>query len=79
MKRCRRSAGAKFDDAVTVRADSDKLVGQPANFVGIDNFVKILDSSIFTRAAFNTILFTALATVSRERGYCSKLSVSMKW
>ena len=42
---------------------SDKLVGQEASFIGLENFSRILQSQIFTRAAWNTILFTAVATV----------------
>ena len=42
---------------------SNKLVGREAEFIGFSNFAKILDSQIFTRTAWNTILFTASATV----------------
>ncbi|MEE8554339.1 MAG: hypothetical protein V3T00_00670 [bacterium] len=39
---------------------SDKLVGQEASYIGVENFSRILQSQIFTRAAWNTILFTAV-------------------
>ncbi len=42
---------------------SDKLVGQEASYIGVENFSRILQSQIFTSAAWNTILFTAVATV----------------
>jgi len=42
---------------------TDKLVGQPATFVGLENFVTLLDSQIFRRAAQNTVVYTVAATV----------------
>jgi len=42
---------------------TDKLVGQPASFVGLENFVTLLDSQIFRRAAQNTVVYTVAATV----------------
>lgn len=44
-------------------AMTDKLVGQPANFIGLDNFYKLFDSEIFTRTIQNTFVFTLTATV----------------
>ncbi len=42
---------------------TDKLVGKPGNFIWFENFHQIFRSSIFWQAAWNTILFTASATV----------------
>lgn len=44
-------------------AMTDKLVGQPANFIGLDNFYKLFDSEIFRRTIQNTFVFTITATV----------------
>jgi len=41
---------------------TDKVVGEPGNFVGLANFVKLLDSDIFRTAAWNTVFFTITAT-----------------
>ena len=41
---------------------TDKVVGQPGNFVGLANFVKLLGSDIFRTAAWNTVFFTVVAT-----------------
>jgi multiple sugar transport system permease protein len=38
-------------------------VGNPGIFVGLANFVKIWNDSIFQRAAWNTTVYTAIATV----------------
>lgn len=42
---------------------TDKLVGRPANFIGLQNFRHLFESSIFWRAAWNTVLFTFAATL----------------
>ncbi len=42
---------------------SDTVVGREGNFVGLDNFVKLWNDGIFRRAAQNTVLYTAAATV----------------
>lgn len=42
---------------------TDKLVGNPGEFVGLANYAKQLNSEIFRQTAFNTVLFTAVATV----------------
>jgi multiple sugar transport system permease protein len=42
---------------------TDKLVGQPATFVGLENFRTLLDSQIFRRTVVNTVVYTAAATV----------------
>jgi multiple sugar transport system permease protein len=40
-------------------------VGVPGVFVGLKNFVKIWNDSIFQRAAYNTLVYTAIATVGK--------------
>ena len=49
---------------------SDTVVGREGEFVGLQNFVKLWNDSIFRRAAQNTVFYTAAATVL-------KLSVGM--
>jgi multiple sugar transport system permease protein len=39
------------------------LVGEPPTFVGLQNFVRNADSTIFTRTVQNTFIYTAAATV----------------
>ena len=46
----------------TWMALTDKVVGQPGNFIGLANFAKLLDSDIFRTAAWNTVFFTVVAT-----------------
>ena len=40
---------------------TDKVVGKPASFVGLDNFTRQLNSPIFLEAVGNTFLYTAVA------------------
>src|SRR5215470_12036370 len=40
-------------------------VGVPGVFVGIKNFAKVWNDSIFQRAAYNTFVYTAVATVGK--------------
>jgi multiple sugar transport system permease protein len=40
-------------------------VGVPGAFVGLKNFAKVWDDSIFQRAAYNTFVYTAIATVGK--------------
>jgi multiple sugar transport system permease protein len=40
-------------------------VGVPGEFVGFKNFVKIWNDSIFQRAAYNTFVYTGIATVGK--------------
>jgi multiple sugar transport system permease protein len=40
-------------------------VGVPGSFVGIDNFIKIWNDGIFRRAAYNTFVYTGVATVGK--------------
>ena len=42
---------------------TDKLVGQPGKFIGLDNFRHMMKSEIFARSAWNTVMFTFAATV----------------
>ncbi len=42
---------------------TDKLVGQVANFVGLKNYLKSLESTIFWQTAWNTFFFTTVATI----------------
>jgi multiple sugar transport system permease protein len=45
---------------------TDKLVGKPGSFIGLDNFRNILQSEIFIRSAWNTFIFTFTATVFKS-------------
>ncbi len=49
---------------------TDTVVGREGSFVGIQNFAKLWNDSIFRRAAQNTVFYTAAATVM-------KLSIGM--
>ena len=40
-------------------------VGNPGQFLGVGNYVKIWNDSIFQRAAYNTFVYTAIATVGK--------------
>ena len=40
-------------------------VGNPGPFVGVRNFVKIWNDSIFQRASYNTFIYTGVATVGK--------------
>lgn len=40
-------------------------VGNPGLFVGVKNFVKIWNDSIFQQAAYNTFIYTGIATVGK--------------
>jgi multiple sugar transport system permease protein len=42
---------------------TDKLVGDPGQFVGLQNFFKNFRSQIFWQSAWNTFFFTAMATI----------------
>lgn len=44
-------------------AFTNKSVGQPGEFIGLQNFALQWESAIFRRAFFNTIVYTAIATV----------------
>ena len=42
---------------------SNSTVGEPGHFIGLANFDKILDDSIFRTAAYNTFVYTGITTV----------------
>ncbi|MCG8559743.1 MAG: sugar ABC transporter permease [Hyphomicrobiales bacterium] len=42
---------------------TDKLVGEPGEFIGLDNYRKLFQSDIFWTAAWNTVFFTTMATI----------------
>ncbi len=42
---------------------TDKRVGQPGKFIGLDNFVTNFGDSIFQKVIFNTFAFTTVATI----------------
>src|SRR5262245_8912378 len=44
-------------------AVSDKVVGRPGNFVGLENFRTNLHDAIFLRAFQNTFVYTFIATI----------------
>jgi multiple sugar transport system permease protein len=44
-------------------AVSDKVVGRPGNFIGLENFRVNLNDSIFLRAFQNTFIYTFIATI----------------
>ena len=45
---------------------TDKLVGNPGHFIGIDNYLKIMRSQIFWQTAWNTLFFTTMATIFKS-------------
>ena len=47
-------------------AFTDKLVGKEAVFIGFENFSQILQSQIFRQTVWNTIFFTAMATIFKS-------------
>ena len=44
---------------------TDKLVGKPAQFIGLGNFTHLFESAIFWRTIWNTVVFTCVATVCK--------------
>ncbi len=42
---------------------TDKLVGQPGEFVGLENYRRLFSSDIFWTAFWNTLFFTTMATI----------------
>src|SRR5437588_1782636 len=42
---------------------TNAVVGEPGHFIGLKNFAKIFDDSIFRTAALNTFIYTAVTTV----------------
>jgi len=46
-------------------AFTDATIGQPGHFIGFGNFVSLFNDPIFWLAVFNTIFYTAVATVGK--------------
>src|SRR5438874_5158204 len=46
-------------------AFTDTTIGRPGHFIGLDNFVALSSDSIFWLAVFNTIFYTAVATIGK--------------
>jgi multiple sugar transport system permease protein len=44
---------------------TNATVGNPGTFVGLKNFTKVFGDSIFQSAAYNTFVYTAIATVGK--------------
>ena len=42
---------------------TNTMVGEPGHFIGLKNFTKIFDDSIFRTAALNTFIYTGVTTV----------------
>jgi multiple sugar transport system permease protein len=42
---------------------TDKLVGRAGEFIGLQNYARLMNSDIFRTAAWNTVFFTFMATV----------------
>jgi multiple sugar transport system permease protein len=42
---------------------TDAKVGRPGEFIGLENFQWILDDDVFWLAVFNTVLYTAIASI----------------
>lgn len=42
---------------------TDKLVGEPGEFIGMANYLKMMESQIFWQTAWNTVFFTTMATI----------------
>jgi multiple sugar transport system permease protein len=45
---------------------TDKRVGNPGTFVGLTNYVHIMQSAIFWQAAWNTVFYTTMATILKS-------------
>jgi len=46
-------------------AFTDATIGQPGHFIGLANFISLFHDPIFWLAVFNTIFYTAVATVGK--------------
>src|ERR1700761_8463512 len=44
---------------------TDTTIGQPGDYIGLDNFVSLADDPVFWLAVGNTIFYTAVATVGK--------------
>ncbi len=44
---------------------TDTTIGQPGQFIGLDNFIDLMDDPIFWMSVSNTIFYTTVATVGK--------------
>ncbi|ALS25202.1 MULTISPECIES: carbohydrate ABC transporter permease [Paenibacillus] len=44
---------------------TNKVVGVPATFIGLNNYIELVKDSLFWKAVWNTILFTAAAVIAK--------------
>ena len=44
---------------------TDATIGQPGQFIGLENFVSLLEDPIFWMSVTNTIFYTVVATVGK--------------
>ena len=47
---------------------TDKQIGAPANFVGLENYAKLLRTTLFAKTVTNSLVYTALALVFKFIG-----------
>ena len=46
---------------------TDTTIGQPGQFIGLDNFVDLMDDPVFWMSVTNTIFYTTVATIGKVR------------
>lgn len=44
---------------------TNKVVGVPATFIGLNNYIELAKDSLFWKAVWNTILFTVIAVIAK--------------
>src|SRR5450755_3040434 len=44
---------------------TDTTIGQPGKFIGLDNFIDLMDDPVFWMSVTNTIFYTTVATVGK--------------
>ncbi len=44
---------------------TDTTIGQPGHYIGLDNFIDLMDDPMFWMSVTNTIFYTAVATVGK--------------
>lgn len=44
---------------------TDKTVGNPARFIGIGNYIELLQDKLFWKALMNTVIFTLVAVIAK--------------
>lgn len=42
---------------------TDARIGRPGSFIGLENYIFLLEDSVFWTAAYNTVLYTVVATI----------------